>query len=189
MANTTFSQFFPASGASSGGSGGNGLLKQQVITTSGTVDLVSLGIADGALIQLFLVGGGQGGGYRTGGRGGKILSEAVTVGTAGTATITIGAGGAVNLVAGGATTITGGGISTKSSNSGYILGGVGGAQFSSDEGNQGPTIAGFSQGGTSYSSNLTPIANNGQGGGGGYSSGAFGNSGLGGSGIAIIYYS
>ena len=179
MSNLT--DFFPG-----GGGGGAGVLKQQVFTTSGTVDLTSLGIEDGDVIQLFLVGGGSSGAYLTGGQGSDIWNGSITVGTAGTATVTIGAGGQYNA-AGGSTSITGGGIPTKSQSSpGHIPGGRPGINNNTQV--QTSTNAGFGQGGQGYtgSSGANAPANTGNGGagGGGASTGGFG-----GSGIAIIYYS
>ena len=184
-----FTDYFPAS-ASGGGSGGGGILKHQIFTTSGTFDLTSVGIADGALIQLFLVAGGAAGIANTtqpkGGAGGKIWNYSTTIGTAGTVTVTIGAGG-TNVSGEGQTTITGGGITgtISTADTGAIPGGKGaiGRSFNIT----GPSAiggfnAGFSRGG--ICTDAQPVgANTGDGG------GATGSSGSGGSGIAIIFYS
>ena len=181
-----FSTYFPI--PSSGG-GGGGILKQHIITTSGTIDLTTLGIADGDLIHLFLVGGGTSGGTTEGGPGGNIWSGSVTIGTAGTATATIGAGGlrgGFNPAPGGATSISGGGITSINSNStGKIPRGES-ADANSSGGNPSGTNAGFGQGGTALNTQKHGQANSGNGGGGGSYSGDGGN---GGSGIIIIYYS
>ena len=184
-----FTDYFPAS-TSGGGSGGGGVLKHQIFTTSGTFDLTSVGIADGALIQLFLVGGGNKGDSGTsdpeGGTGGKIWNYSTTIGTAGTVTVTIGAGGA-GFSAAGQTTITGGGITgtISTADTGAIPGGLGArAEGFTQSGPKsiGGFNAGFSRGGQIMGP--TPGgANTGDGGGADSSSGA------GGSGIAIIFYS
>ena len=181
-----FTDYFPAS--TSGGGSGGGILKQHIITSSGTIDLTTLGIADGDLIQVFLVGGGEGAGNAKAGRGGNVLIRSTTIGTAGTATVTIGAGGLAvgfNPNPGGATTISGGGLSPSlSSNStgttpGGALGTYGTAGATS--GNN----AGFGQGGGGGSSDDGPINS----GNGGNAIGSNGGGGDGGSGIAIIFYS
>lgn len=165
MANTTFSQFFPASGASSGGSGGNGLLNQQVFKSSGTFNPSANGILDGGLIHFTMIGGG-GGGYPgttgqntdSGGLGGRIWSGTIAVPTAATAiSITVGAGGASTASGyngGNSTAIGGGGISisTIASDSRSFFGGSGGRQNlnSSDVGGIAAPTMGFppfSQGG------------------------------------------
>ena len=186
---SNFTDFFPAA---SGGSGG-GILKQHVMTSSGTIDLTTLGIADGDLIQLYIVGGGSSGGRYIGGNGANIWSGSVTVGTAGVATVTIGAGGSQtnnNSAPGGQSSITGGGIPTKTNNStGYIPGGRQGVGTGTSGAGYSGTSSGFSQGGQGQqqsSSGGSGPANSGQGGGG--TNGSTGG-GVGGSGILIIFYS
>jgi len=99
--------FFPAPG----GGGGGGILKQHRITTSGTLDLTTLGIADGDTIGLMVVGAGRGGysssGTNRGGSGGGVWKGTVTIGTAGTVTATIPAGGTGN---GAPAVLSGGGL-------------------------------------------------------------------------------
>jgi len=185
-----FTDYFPAS-TSGGGSGGGGILKHQIFTTSGTFDLTSIGIADGALIQLFLVGGGSAGSSGTssptGGTGGKIWNYSTTIGTAGTVTVTIGAGGSSVFAPGGQTTITGGGITgtISTADTGAIPGGLGARADSFTQ--SGPKSiggfnAGFSRGGP-VTNSIAGGANTGDGG------GATSSIGAGGSGIAIIFYS
>ena len=56
---SNLSDFFPGAGGGGGG-GGGGILKQEIVTSSGSLDFTSLGIADGALVLIYLVGGGGG---------------------------------------------------------------------------------------------------------------------------------
>ena len=197
---STLSDFFPAASG-----GGGGIVKQEIITSSGTLDLTSLGIADGDLIQLFLVGGGGGGARYQGGFGGNILSISQTLGTAGTVTVVIGAGGAAgtgNITNGGDTTITGGGLTgtlkaqggikpnqytTPTSTAGYMQGGL--FSYSDDSIGIGGTNAGYGQGGLAGASSVAFVgnANTGNGGGGGTTTSASSNR-AGGSGLVIIYY-
>ena len=180
-----FTDFFPAAGATSGGGGASGILKQHVITTSGTIDLTTLGIASGDLIGLFLVGGGYLGTRYNGGQGGYIWRGSREVVTVGTATVTIGAGAASQFVTAGQTTISGGGItSTGSTASGYTLGGQGGQGGGSTYGFSNGNNAGFSQGGRS-NSQASGAGNTGTGGGGSTFASTYSS---GGSGICIIYY-
>jgi len=107
---SNFTTFFPSA---SGGGGGGSILKEYNFTTSSTLNLTTLGIANGDTIYVFLVGGGSGGRETgstfEGGSGGAIWRGPVTLGTAGTVTVAVGAGGLYSSN-GGATTITGGGI-------------------------------------------------------------------------------
>lgn len=178
-------------GGSAGG--GGGILKQHVMTSSGNVDLTTLGIEDGDVIQLFIVGGGNSGGRYIAGNGANIWSGSVTVGTAGVATVTIGAGGnqtSNNSAPGGQSSITGGGIPTTTNNSpGRIPGGRQGLGTSASGGGYAGISSGFSQGGQGLQQSSTGgsgPANSGQGGGG--TNGSTGG-GVGGSGLLIIYYS
>jgi hypothetical protein len=191
-----------------GGAGGGGMLKQHIITTSGTLDLTTLGIANGATIGLFLVGGGGGGDtgptHVRAGFGGNMWLGSVVLGTAGTVTATIGAGGAANSGAGGSTSITGGGLpATKSTgqspvanatyypasfggSAGYVIGGSPAHVGNSYEASSQYGINGYGAGGGCNDTSLRAvIPNTGRGG------GVLGGSGgeyAGSSGVIIIYY-
>ena len=193
--------------SSSGGGGGGvaGIPKQYIFTTSGSLDLTTLGIADGDAIGLFMVGGGGGADARQSpGWGGNVWSGSVTLGTAGTVSVTIGAGGAGGSGGrGGSTSITGGGItgtiSTGTSNKessnvagtpgspGYVWGGAP-AGSSSDSGYGQTGIHGFAGGGSFMPSGdplITSVpANTGRGGDADESSLEV----TGASGILILYY-
>lgn len=93
--------------------GGGGIVKKHIITSGTSFDFTSLGIADGDTIGLFLVGGGEGGDILgNGGHGGNMWWGTDTLTTAGTATVSIGAGGSAGGgVRGGSTSISGGGLS------------------------------------------------------------------------------
>ena len=195
---SNFSTFFPVPG----GGGGGGILKQHTITTSGTLDLTTLGIADGNTIGLFLVGGGSGGSAypqtSSGGQGGAIWRASVTIGIAGTITASIGAGGS-DTSNGGATTISGGGIpssistgasrkanSPSGATAGFVWNG-GGALLSHSSSQQG--IDGYGIGGTYGSTNYNPVinpefTNTGRGG----ASTSASNTRVGYSGVLIIFY-
>ena len=204
MSNLT--DFFPSAGG-----GGGGILKQHIFTASGTFDLTTLGIADGDTIGIFLVGGAGGGdsgsNYHAG-YGGNMWQGSTTIGTAGTVTVVIGAGGtAGGNVRGGSTSITGGGItgtiSTGTSqlsgsgsvvtegSPGYVIGGAPGYDSGNESSPSQYGINGYGSGGLAsgwiiYGPGGSPnnIANIGAG--GGASAGAEQD---GGSGVIIIYYS
>lgn len=109
-------------GGGGGGGGGGEILKEYKFTSSGTLNLTTLGIGNGDTIYVFVVGGGSGGqnlsNQDTGGSGGAIWRGPVTLGTAGTVTVTVGAGGAAAGSNGGASSISGGGIPSSFTASG-----------------------------------------------------------------------
>ena len=176
--------FFPGAGG-----GGGGVLKQHRITTSGTLDLTTLGITDGATIHLFLVGGGNSGNSgssSTGGWGGPVYSSSITLGTAGTITATIGGESTATSISGGGITgtITTGTApygSLSGSSPGTLPGGSPGnvSAYSAGRSNSGGMGYGYSNGSVP-SVNKVPQPNTGDG----------GNSNqTGGSGVIIIFYS
>ena len=206
---SNFSTFFPSSSGGSGG--GGGILKQHRITTSGTLDLTTLGIADGDTIGLTVVGGGSMAYYASstavGGSGGGVWKGSVTIGTAGTVTATIGAGGTSNngfpsILSGGGLPITintgnsyrfdGLGYSQPLITPGTLYNGMGGYRNSSDDVSNAPGsgIDGYGIGGTaSYaatvtSSGTTAYVNSGRG--GDANSSASSRNGF--SGVIIIFY-
>lgn len=190
-----------------GGGGGGEILKEYKFTSSGTLNLTTLGIANGDTIYIFLVGGGSGGfesssSYFRGGSGGAIWRGPVTLGTAGTVTVAVGAGG-LYYSNGGATTITGGGITGTIStgaarNERGPLGGTAGiiyngqgAQYTNPISASG--IDGYGPGGTPQSPfeldtiNNTTLQNTGRG--GKAENRSSGIEGIGFSGIVKIFYS
>lgn len=206
---SNFTTFFPSAG---GGGGGGGILKQHRITTSGTLDLTTLGIADGDTIGLMVVGSGSGGYYQStreyGGSGGGVWKGSVTIGTAGTVTATIPAGGLSNGN-GSAAVLSGGGL-PFTINTGIVDrdAGIGSSQpnvtpgtlyngmgaFFSDtndvaiaggSGIDGYGIGGTAGDGTLVYSNATAYANSGRGG----SAHSYTPVELGFSGVIIIFYS
>jgi|TARA_R110000764_G_scaffold96267_7_gene180360 hypothetical protein len=206
---SNFSTFFPSGSGSSGG--GGGILKQHRITTSGTLDLTTLGIADGDTIGLIVVGGGSMGYYASsfvaGGSGGGVWKGSVTIGTAGTVTATIGAGGTSNngfpsILSGGGLPIDintgnsyrydGIGYSQPLITPGTLYNGMGGYKNSSQDVSNAPGsgIDGYGIGGTASSSatvtsaNTTAYVNSGRGGDG--NSSASSRDGF--SGVIIIFY-
>ena len=192
MSNLT--DFFPVSG------GGGGILKQHIFTASGTFDLTTLGIADGDTIGLFLVGGGSGGdSNQEAGSGGNVWSGSVTLGTAGTVTVTIGNGGSAGgSQRGGETKIENGGIPTAiftgysainrvdplPGSPGWVPGGYGGSSGSAITYRSSGGVNGFGMSGSGDFGASTTPPNIGRGG----NSGS-GNQAAGGSGIIILYYS
>lgn len=197
--------FFPAPG----GGGGGGILKQHRITTSGTLDLTTLGIADGDAIGLMVVGAGSGGysssGTNRGGSGGGVWKGTVTIGTAGTVTATIPAGGTGN---GAPAVLSGGGLpfdintgiayydgiaySQPNVTPGTVWNGMGGYYNSSQDVSNAPGsgIDGYGIGGSAspgYNVNIrfgTAYANTGRGG-----MNESTTNGVGASGVIIIFYS
>ena len=204
-----FTDFFPTAGATSGGGGASGILKQHRITTSGTLDLTTLGIADGDTIGLLVVGSGSGGTDSTseeeGGCGGGVWRGSVTIGTAGTVSATIPAGGATLGANGSAAILSGGGlpftINTGYANinnslrgsptAGILFNGIGAYNHNGDDWafSAGAGIDGYGCGGTTNamtkvdSINNPGLQNTGRGGNGyQYSPAGF-------SGVIIIFYS
>ena len=211
-----FTDFFPTAGATSGGGGASGILKQHRIITSGTLDLTTLGIADGDTIGLMVVGGGSMGLYSNsahiGGSGGGVWKGSVTIGTAGTVTATIGAGGtsvvpnqngSPSILSGGGLPITintgnsyrfdGLGYSQPLITPGTLYNGMGGYKNSSQDVSNAPGsgIDGYGIGGTASSGasvttlNTTAYVNSGRGGDGDSSP----DTRNGFSGVIIIFYS
>jgi hypothetical protein len=200
--------FFPGAGG-----GGGGVLKQHRITTSGTLDLTTLGIADGDTIGLMVVGSGSGGYYNAprqyGGSGGGVWKGSVTIGTAGTVTATIPAGGLSNGN-GSAAVLSGGGL-PFTINTGIVdrYAGIGSSQpnvtpgtlyngmgayfnttgddvaIAGGSGIDGYGIGGTAGDGTLVISNATAYANSGRGG----SANSYTPVQLGFSGVIIIFYS
>ena len=205
---SNFSTFFPSGG---GSGGGGGILKQHRITTSGTLDLTTLGIADGDTIGLMVVGSGSGGytysSTNRGGSGGGVWKGTVTIGTAGTVTATIPAGGNGNAN-GAAAVLSGGGLpfnintgisstqglanSQPNITPGTVYNGMAGYYNSSQDVSNAPGsgIDGYGIGGTAtpgYQVNVfygTAYANSGRGGCATTASQA-----VGASGVIIIFYS
>ena len=203
---SNFSTFFPGAGG-----GGGGIPKEHRITTSGTLDLTTLGIADGDTIGLIVVGGGSMGYYASsfvaGGSGGGVWKGSVTIGTAGTVNATIGAGGTSNngfpsILSGGGLPIDintgnsyrydGIGYSQPLITPGTLYNGMGGYKNSSQDVSNAPGsgIDGYGIGGTASSSatvtsaNTTAYVNSGRGGDG--NSSASSRDGF--SGVIIIFY-
>ena len=191
MSNLT--DFFPSAGG-----GGGGILKQHIFTASGTFDLTTLGIDDGDTIGLFLVGAGSGGdSNQEPGSGGNIWSGSVTLGTAGTVTVTIGNGGSAGgNQRGGETKIENGGIPTAiftgysainrvdplPGSPGWVPGGYGGSGGQTYRSAGG--VNGFGMSGNGDFGVSTTPPNIGIGGNAGSGAQA-----AGGSGIIILYYS
>ena len=183
MSNLT--DFFPAASG-----GGGGIPKEHKITTSGTLDLTTLGITDGATIHLFLVGGGRSGSAASsslGGWGGPVYSSSITLGTAGTVTAIIGGASTATSISGGGITgtITTGTSSSNGSLTGSSPGTLPGgcpaelSAYSPGRSSSGSNGYGYSNG-SDPSVNKPPQPNTGDGGNWNHS---------GGSGVIIIFYS
>lgn len=172
---TDFSSFFPTAG-------GVGYTKRLKYTTArGASDAdynnaasytvnpaTDLGLADGALMYVFMVSGGYIGelntSYCDGGNGGLILSKTVTITTASTnLVLTPGVAGwvrrnqgsTINNVQPTASTISGG--LTLTTASGNNFAGKGGVEGLYNQGNPMPGINGYGGGGGPGNKDLTPL--------------------------------
>ena len=184
---SNFTDFFPAAGG-----GGGGIPKYQEFTSSGTFTPTQALIDAGGRIAIFVVGAGGGGpgngGSMTGGTGGEVLMNYITLTNTNSITVTIGAGGASGngnpganttfaASSAGATDVIslggiGGGISTTGT-SGYntvdrLTSGFGARQLNTLLGSSaGSGTFGYGVGGMTYymSGIKTPKVNSGSGGG------------------------
>jgi len=165
MANTTFSQFFPAAGASSGGGAGGGILNTLQFKSSGTFDPSdpygdgTRAVTSGALVYFTMVAGGTSGRinqtpeFQTGGGGGSIWIGSIPLtNVSNTITITVGAGGVVanpvfgtnynNVVGGASSAVQTAGISINTADSRSLAGGDSGNKWNSGAQNTNQRFAG-----------------------------------------------